>query len=240
MTRTKRAAQRGRGRGRGRGKNVQPASPEKVEELRYMLANDVQVSLAKSPVARKSTVKGPASLGSKKGKRALSPMSKFSREVTAKLDGGSSEFESPVKGRRGRPRKVQVEQEEDEDEEEEQEDEEEEEVQEDEEEDEEEEDEEAIKDKKKKKKKNAKTTRPKTGRMGPEASINAAFRLNMAAKVQRLRNDPRFTGIKAETLERVVEQFEKDNVTPSVIINTTVCKPVARRTRVAWTDEEIK
>ena len=222
---------RGRGRGRGRPKKVQPASVE--EELRYKLVNGV-ASPAKSPEARRSPGRVAASSGSKKGKRALSPMSKFSRDVTAKMD-GSSEFDSPVKGRRGRARKAAPEPEqEDEDEEEVQEDEDEsDEEEEEEEEEDEEEEQKAKKDKKKK------TTRPKT-RVGPEASINATFRLNMAAKVQRLRNDPRFTGIKAETLERVVEQFEKDNVTPSVIINTTVCKPVARRSRVAWTDEEIE
>jgi len=68
---------------------------------------------------------------------------------------------------------------------------------------------------------------------------NDSDKMNMDDKVQRLRNDPRFQGIKPETLTRVVEQFETDPVAPSVIINTSTCKPVPRRTRVAWTNEEV-
>lgn len=63
-------------------------------------------------------------------------------------------------------------------------------------------------------------------------------RLNVHEKVQRLKTDPRFHRIKPEVLGQVVEQFEKDPVTPSVIITASNVHPTNRRTRVRWTEEE--
>lgn len=234
MARTKSVATK---RGRGRPRKDQSGSPKKEEETRYVLASAANIK--SSPATERRRV--AASSGSKK-KRTLSPMTKFARQAAAAMD-GSSEFGSPlktpvkgtVKGRK--TRKVESEDEvlEDEEEEDSNQDDSDKENSDEEDASEDEEDEEAPR-----KKKSTKKPRTTSNRMGPEATINATFRLNLAAKVQRLRSDPRFTGIKAETLERVVEQFEKDNVTPSVIVNTTVCKPVARRTRVAWTTREIE
>lgn len=68
----------------------------------------------------------------------------------------------------------------------------------------------------------------------------APLRMNIATKVQRLRADPNFSSIRPETLSRVVEQFEHDPNTPSVIINTSVSKPVARRKAVRWTEAEVE
>jgi len=64
------------------------------------------------------------------------------------------------------------------------------------------------------------------------------IRINVRNKVERLRHDPQFVGIRSETLNRIVEQFDRDESTPSVIINTTVNKPVPRRKAVRWTDDE--
>lgn len=68
----------------------------------------------------------------------------------------------------------------------------------------------------------------------------APLRMNIATKVQRLRADPNFSSIRPETLGRVVQQFEHDPNTPSVIINTTVSKAVARRKAVRWTAAEVE
>jgi hypothetical protein len=74
------------------------------------------------------------------------------------------------------------------------------------------------------------------GHQGPAAPL----RMNIATKVQRLRADPNFSSIRPETLSRVVEQFEHDPNTPSVIINTSVTKAVARRKAVRWTEVEVE
>lgn len=69
---------------------------------------------------------------------------------------------------------------------------------------------------------------------------NTPYRLETAAKIQRLKMDPKFSSINPQILGRVVNQFELDPVTPSVIVNTVNHKDVPRRTRVAWADYEVE
>lgn len=64
------------------------------------------------------------------------------------------------------------------------------------------------------------------------------LRLNTMERVQRVKGNPRFKQITAETLGRVLEQFDNDSVTPSVIVSASTAKPIPRRTRVFWDLEE--